>query len=126
MIQYYWNFLIFFLLWYFGWTLNFFTKQINILVIISVLLSVDWEFILIVGGVKIVLNSRFRYVTIYTRLGNHNTKHEWNNTIDHIRIKRHISGSSLRWEKLTSGYFNYPLKRLDLRYMYCSQKHFSE
>ena len=32
-----------------------------------------------------------------------------------------LCGSSLRWEKLTSGYHNYPLKGLHLRYMYFSQ-----
>ena len=37
-----------------------------------------------------------------------------------------MSGSSPRLEKLTSGYHNYPLKGLNLRYMYYSQKHFSE
>ena len=36
------------------------------------------------------------------------------------------SGSSPRREKLTSGYQNYPLKGLNMRYMYCNQKHFSE
>ena len=29
-------------------------------------------------------------------------------------------------KKLPSGYHNYPLKGLNLRYMYCIQKHFSE
>ena len=33
-----------------------------------------------------------------------------------------LSGSSPRWEKLISGYHVYPLKGLNLRYMYCSQK----
>ena len=37
-----------------------------------------------------------------------------------------ISCSSPRWENLTSGYQIYPLKGLNLRYMYCGQKHFSE
>ena len=31
------------------------------------------------------------------------------------------SGSSPRWEKLPSGYHNYQLKGLHLRYMYCSK-----
>ena len=39
---------------------------------------------------------------------------------------RLVSGSRPRWEKLTSGYHYYPLKGLNLRYMYCSQNHFSE
>ena len=34
--------------------------------------------------------------------------------------------SSPRWEKLPSGYHNYPLKGLNLDYMYFSQKQFSE
>ena len=37
-----------------------------------------------------------------------------------------LGGSSPRWEKLSSGYHNYLLKGLHLRYMYCSQKQFSE
>ena len=34
--------------------------------------------------------------------------------------------SSPRREKITSGYHNYPLKELNLRYTYFSQKHFAE
>ena len=33
-------------------------------------------------------------------------------------------GSSPRWEKLIIGYHNYPLKGINLRYMYCSKKMF--
>ena len=42
------------------------------------------------------------------------------------RIMVSYSGSSPRWENLPSGYHNYPLKGLNLRCMYCSQKHSSE
>ena len=35
-----------------------------------------------------------------------------------------MSGSRTIWEKLTSGYHNYSLKGLNLRYMYFSQKNF--
>ena len=35
-----------------------------------------------------------------------------------------VSGSRTIWEKLTSGYHNYSLKGLNLRYMYFSQKTF--
>ena len=30
------------------------------------------------------------------------------------------------WDNLPSGYQHYPLKGINLRYMYCGQKHFSE
>ena len=35
-----------------------------------------------------------------------------------------LSGSSPRWEKLTIGYHNYPLKGINFWYMYCSKNHF--
>ena len=35
-----------------------------------------------------------------------------------------LSGSVPRQEKLTIGYHNYPLKGLNLRYMYCSKNTF--
>ena len=37
-----------------------------------------------------------------------------------------LSGSIPRWEKLPSGYHNKSLKEINLRYVYCSQKHSSE
>ena len=51
------------------------------------------------------------------------------NTIPFLSHKIRISVLSCyspRREKITGGYHNYPLKGLNLRYTYCSQKQFSE
>ena len=49
-------------------------------------------------------------------------------TKNKILMKKWIqkSGSSPRWENITSGYHSYLLKGLNLRYMYCSKNNFSE
>ena len=44
----------------------------------------------------------------------------------YLNMNQQLSGSRPIWEKLTSGYHNYQLKGPNLRYMYCSQKQFSE